>query len=78
LRICNRAENERNKVKQKNNTSGYKGVSWDKAGKKWCSKIRINNRLNHLGYHKDPQDAARAYDTAARELFGEFAKTNFP
>ena len=75
LRVCTRAENNYNKGKQKNNTSGFKGVSRDR--RKWCAVIWMNRTRKHLGFFSTPEEAARAYDAAARELHGDFACTNF-
>ena len=75
LRICNRSLNNANKGKQINNTSGYKGVTWH-AGK-WKAQIKINRKNKYLGRFANKEDAAKAYDSAAREAFGEFARTNF-
>lgn len=78
LRLATAAENGRNRKKSKNNTSGYKGVHWDKHHRKWRAKIMINGRRLHLGHFADPADAARAYDNAAVLYYGDFALTNFP
>jgi hypothetical protein len=45
---------------------------------KWCAKIRDGKQRLHLGVFVLPEDAARAYDSAARRLHGEFACVNFP
>lgn len=66
----------RNKLLYRNNTSGFKGVSFYPRYDKWMSSICINGKLKNLGYFKDPVDAARAYDKAALVNFGEFSKTN--
>lgn len=65
-----------NIIKQKNNTSGYKGVSYNKRDK-YQAKIKFNKQI-HIGYFEDPIRAAKAYDAKALELFGEFAQLNFP
>ena len=44
------------------NTSGYRGVSWDKKYNKWKVEISVNNKKKHLGYFTNPADGARAYD----------------
>jgi hypothetical protein len=75
LRICTHAQNSINQQKHKNNTSGYKCVY--PVRKRWCAKIRYNNKNVHLGMFDTPEDAARAYDAKAKELYGEFARTNF-
>jgi hypothetical protein len=78
LRICSRIENMANTSKHKNNTSGYKGVSWHKASKKWLANISIEYKRIHLGLFDSPIEAARAYDKAAKESRGNYAILNFP
>jgi hypothetical protein len=78
LRICTASQNIANTNKLQNNTSGYKGVYFEKERNKWVAGIHDKkNRHIKLGRFKNKIDAAKAYDKAAREMFGEFAKTNF-
>lgn len=76
LRICTRADNRHNEGVRSNNTSGYKGVSWDKRCKNWQAYISVNGKMTHLGNYTDKVDAARAYDKAALELHGSYARIN--
>ena len=76
LRICSHSENMRNQKLKCNNSSGYKGVSWHKLLGKWQARIWLLGKRQHLGFFHTPEDAARAYDDAALESFGEFAYTN--
>ena len=76
LRICTRSQNSANRRKRSHCSSPYKGVSWRARGRKWQARIHGPEGGTHLGYFKDPIDAARAYDQAARERWGEFAYTN--
>lgn len=62
----------------KKTTSDYKGVSWIKDQALWRAKIKKNGKAFPLGEYRSEWAAARAYDEAARELFGEFAALNFP
>jgi hypothetical protein len=62
---------------KKNPTSKFKGVSFHKIEGKWISHIRFKDKLTHIGYFKNEEDAAREYDKKAIELFGTFACTNF-
>ncbi|KKL19433.1 hypothetical protein LCGC14_2465540 [marine sediment metagenome] len=79
LRICTHAQNIQNSKLNKTSkySSRYKGVSWFKITKKWRAYIKKNNVFTSLGYYSNEIDAAKAYDKAARGLFGEFACTNF-
>lgn len=79
LRRCNQAQNNRNIGITKNNTSGYKGV-WlrndKKRSKRWVAEITFNDKKNHLGSFERPEQAALAYNNAAKKYFGEFAVLN--
>jgi hypothetical protein len=77
LRICTNAENAHNQRISVKNTSGYKGVCWNKSAKKWVAHIQSNSRKRYLGLYDSPEAAALAYDIAARVLFGKFASTNY-
>ena len=77
MRLATHAENNRNRGRQNNNTSGYRGVYWSKGAEKWQVGIKVNGKVIHLGLFLDPEAAARAYDDAARKYHGEFARTNF-
>lgn len=78
LRICTRRQNQGNIGLRKDNTTGYKGVCWNKVVKKWQAYIYHNKKYKNLGYFVNIEDAARAYDKAAIIHFGEFATLNFP
>lgn len=75
IRSCVKAQNNRNRKRQ-SGISKYKGVSWKKQNKKWVAQIGGSPRI-HLGYYKNEIEAAQAYNKKAKELFGEFACTNF-
>lgn len=75
LREASNAENQRNRAAQRNNTSGFKGVYWDKSRSKWLAKIDVGGERHHLGRYKTPEEAHAAYCKAAEEFHGEFAKT---
>ena len=78
LRICTNAENLRNRGRNKKNASGFKGVyKWSNRDK-WAAKIMLSRKSYHLGTFGSPEEAARAYDRAAREHHGSFAFQNFP
>lgn len=77
LRFCTNQMNQANRKINKNNKSGYKGVSWSKEKKKWVVNITFNRKTIFFGYYTDLISAAKKYDNEAKKLFGEFAKTNF-
>jgi len=77
LRICSNTENIRNmKQRRRNNTSGYKGVSWSKKLGAYRAYIVVDRRQISLGFHKCPKQAALAYNLAALKYYGEFARLN--
>ena len=65
LRTATRSENKQNVGLQRNNTSGYRGVTWCKQRCKWRAGIKLNRKLRHLGYFTDVVDATAAYAAAA-------------
>lgn len=74
LRIASSSQNKRNRPKQANNKSGYKGVCFYPPLKKWHAQIHINRKRIHLGYFKCPTAAHFSYIKAAKELHGEYAR----
>jgi hypothetical protein len=78
LRICDHEENRFNQRKRRAGLSRFKGVTYHKRMRKWKSHYRLNHVLHHIGYFADEVEAARAYDFAAVQHFGEFAHVNFP
>ena len=81
LRICTSSQNHMNFKKKLNNTTGYKGVTINKSCHSkisYFAQITLNYKLHYLGTYNTAEDAARAYDKKARELFGDFAYINFP
>lgn len=73
LRICSTQENLRNK---RSRTDTYKGITYN--GFSWLAQIQHRGLNYYLGSHDTPEKAAKAYDAKAKELFGEFARLNFP
>lgn len=78
LRNTTRSQNGKNRSIETGRTSQYKGVYWNKEKNKWKAHIKINGKPKYLGYFTSEEDAARAYDRAAIEHFGIYAKLNFP
>ena len=76
LREATGFQNQANQKPQVGKTSKYKGVCWSKQCCKWRAYIKVNYKTIHLGYYHNEEDAALAYNKAALEIFGEFAKIN--
>ena len=75
LCYATKAQNAANtRVRSDSKASQFKGVGWRAHAGKWVARTR----KAHLGYFENEIDAARAYDRAAREEFGEYAYLNFP
>lgn len=77
LRECSHRENTRNTWRKKK-TSGFLGVSWCGSKNRWSANIQPDGRKVFLGRFDSEVEAARAYDAAAAQHFGEFARLNFP
>jgi len=78
LREVNVQDNIRNGAMGKNNTSGYKGVSWKKDISKWRVQIHIDGNKKLIGYFNCLMKAARAYDEVAKEAGYHDNHINFP
>lgn len=78
LRLCSNIENSYNRRLRKDSSTGYKGVRWQVKNQRFWARIQANGKRVSLGLYDDPVDAAKAYDRAAKELHGKFARLNFP
>lgn len=76
LRKATPSENNQNQPMQGHNPWGFKGVSPNKN--RWRARIRLNGNEIHLGTFDTREQAAHAYDDAARQLYGQFGRFNFP
>lgn len=74
LRLVNRSQNEWNRGKQKNNTTGYKGVICRDGV--FIARIRVFGKLINLGSFRSKEEAAEAYNEGAKEYHGEYAYLN--
>lgn len=80
LRAVTNSQNMQNRSGlSANNTSGFRGVQWDKRDRRWRARIGVEGERIYLGYFDTAEEAARAFDRAALDRFGQFAGyLNFP
>lgn len=78
LHFVTSGQNRANSRKDRDNRSGYKGVSWCRSSRKWVAQIWANGCRYYLGVFAHSKRAALAHDRAAIALHGEFAGLNFP
>ena len=77
IRLCSQSQNNGNqRCQTRERSSMYKGVSINKRAMNWEAHIKIHGRKKFLGYHNTETEAAIAYNKAALEFFGEFARPN--
>ena len=76
MRLATHSQNMMNQKKHSDNTTGFKGVSKHRG--KYRATIGENGVYHHVGYFPTAEEAAHAYDAAARQYHGEFASLNFP
>ncbi len=76
LRVCSHPENGKNQSLFSSNSSGFKGVYFNKPRQKWLAQILVDGQRRSLGYHSTAAEGGRAYDQAAIAHFGNFARTN--
>jgi len=73
LRLATKAQNGANSRKPSNNTSGFKGVCWNRQKGEWKAQIAVNGINKHLGYYTSKEAAYAAYCEAADKYHKEFA-----
>lgn len=72
LRFASRSENNQNTTLRNDNTSGYKGVTWNKCNKTWIAQIVMNGKRKYLGSFDNIEDAVEARQVASLKYFGEY------
>lgn len=76
LRLVTKSQNMMNRGIQKNNTSGFMGVSFHKATGRWRAYIKKDKKQFYLGLFDNKKDAAIAYNEATKFYHGEYAYLN--
>jgi HNH endonuclease len=76
LRVCTHSENSKNRLINKNNKTGYKGVTWHKSHEKFQASIGHNGKQIHLGYFYTAEEASTAYNMAALKYHKKFSSIN--
>lgn len=75
LRAATTSQNQQNARISKRNTSGFRGVHWDKRDQRWRAYIKVNRKQTHLGNFTTPEAAHAAYCKASARMHGEFGRT---
>jgi hypothetical protein len=75
LRDVTHSQNLMNAAVRSDSTTGYKGVSYDKARERWYAYINIDGKRKMLGRHRTLQEAVTARSNAEKELFGEYSRS---
>lgn len=74
LRPATPSQNRANSRPRQLASSQFKGVAWHRQMRKWQAQIRVDGKDRYLGLYSDERAAAEAYDRAALEAYGEFAR----
>ena len=72
LRLANKQQNAYNCQVHKNNTSGFRGVSWHKASNKWRATCSLQGKTYNLGVYITAEEASIVYEEFVKEHHGEF------
>ena len=75
LRDATRNQNQHNSQIYKTNTSGFKGVYFDKQSGKWKAQISLHGKRHNLGRYQTPEDAYAAYCRAGQTMHGQFFRS---
>jgi hypothetical protein len=76
MRVASTSQNAHNSRKSKSNTSGFKGVYFHKASRKWMAQIQLLGGKFYLGLHPTANEAYVAYCEASKDLHGAFGRTS--
>ena len=76
LRQATPSQNQFNQRLSSANSSGFKGVTWCRKGRRWKARIKVKNVLKHLGTFTSPEAAHAAYCAASERFHGDFGRTD--
>ena len=76
LRVATRSQNSKNRKVNSNNTSGYKGVTFDQTSGSYRASIMCDYEIIHLGLFSTAEEAAQAYADASAKYHGEYGRTH--
>lgn len=76
LRECTKPQNVVNSQVRRDNPLGFKGVTYHKATNKFAAQTSKGGKRLHIGLYETPEEAARAYNEKAKEIFGDYAQLN--
>lgn len=74
MRLATRAQNVRNSRRPKHNTSGFKGVSYNRKNQRWQAHIKVDSKSTYLGLYATPEDAYAAYCVASERYHGKYGR----
>jgi len=77
IRIATNRQNQWNQHKHRDSKSKYRGICWHKDYRKWMARISGPEGRITIGFFDSEDDAALAYDSRAKAIYGEFAHLNF-
>lgn len=69
LRLATNSQNQQNRPAPKNNSSGYRGVTWHKQMNKWMARISHHGKRKNIGFFDSAEDAYKAYKNEAKKIF---------
>lgn len=75
LRLATNQQNQFNRGLSRANTSGFKGVCWDKPRGRWRAQLCREGRSVFFGHYSTPEEAAAAYADGAKLYAKEFARS---
>ena len=75
LRLANKQQNQANARLRRDNSSGYRGIIWNKREQKFIANIRIDGVLHYLGRFDTAIEGHKAYKKAAKKAWGKYAYT---